>query len=43
MMKIFHIKDSMYSVDFWIYDKLLDEFAELEMKKNILIQIFYEF
>ena len=30
----FHIKDSMYSVDFWIYDKLLDEFAELEMKKE---------
>jgi len=30
----FHIKDSMYSLDFWIYDRLLDEFADLELKKG---------
>jgi len=31
---IFHIKDSMYSLDFWIYDKLLEEVWELDLKKE---------
>lgn len=30
----FHIKDSMYSLDFWIYDRLLDGFADLGFKKE---------
>lgn len=31
---IYHIKDAMYSLDFWIYDKILDEMSTVKLSEQ---------